>query len=95
MVTPTTLLLSVIVQREGIPFPAVVEVLVMELTFEILREAGVRMPRVVGQMVSIVGALVIGQAAAEAGIISNIMIINCKGYQGIRFIKCDVSCTEI
>jgi spore germination protein KA len=72
---PTTLLLSVIAQREGIPFPAVVEVLVMELTFEILREAGVRMPRVVGQMVSIVGALVIGQAAAEAGIISNIMII--------------------
>ncbi|MCM3690116.1 spore germination protein [Neobacillus niacini] len=72
---PTTLLLSVIAQREGIPFPAVVEVLVMEITFEILREAGVRMPRVVGQMVSIVGALVIGQAAAEAGIISNIMII--------------------
>lgn len=72
---PTTLLLSVIAQREGIPFPAVVEVLIMEFTFEILREAGVRMPRVVGQMVSIVGALVIGQAAAEAGIISNIMII--------------------
>jgi spore germination protein KA len=72
---PTTLLLSVISQREGIPFPAVIEVLLMEITFEILREAGVRMPRVVGQMVSIVGALVIGQAAAEAGIISNIMII--------------------
>jgi spore germination protein KA len=72
---PTTLLLSVIAQREGIPFPAVIEVLLMEITFEILREAGVRMPRVVGQMVSIVGALVIGQAAAEAGIISNIMII--------------------
>lgn len=72
---PTTLLLSVIAQREGVPFPAVVEVLLMEITFEILREAGVRMPRVVGQMVSIVGALVIGQAAAEAGIISNIMII--------------------
>jgi spore germination protein KA len=72
---PTTLLLSVIAQREGVPFPAVIEVLLMEITFEILREAGVRMPRVVGQMVSIVGALVIGQAAAEAGIISNIMII--------------------
>ena len=72
---PTTLLLSVIAQREGVPFPAVVEVLIMEITFEILREAGVRMPRVIGQMVSIVGALVIGQAAAEAGIISNIMII--------------------
>ncbi|NRD78648.1 spore germination protein [Bacillus sp. BRMEA1] len=72
---PTPLLLSVIAQREGVPFPAVVEVLLMEITFEILREAGIRMPRTVGQMVSIVGALVIGQAAAEAGIISNIMII--------------------
>lgn len=72
---PTTLLLSIIAQREGVPFPAVVEVLLMEITFEILREAGVRMPKAVGQMVSIVGALVIGQAAAEAGIISNIMII--------------------
>lgn len=72
---PTTLLLSVIAQREDVPFPAVVEVLLMEVTFEILREAGVRMPRAVGQTVSIVGALVIGQAAAEAGIISNIMVI--------------------
>ena len=72
---PTTLLLSIIAQREGVPFPAVVEVFIMEITFEILREAGVRMPRAVGQTVSIVGALVIGQAAAEAGIISNIMVI--------------------
>lgn len=72
---PTTLLLSVIAQREGVPFPAVIEVFLMEITFEILREAGVRMPRAVGQTVSIVGALVIGQAAAEAGIISNIMVI--------------------
>lgn len=72
---PTNFLLSIIAQREGIPFPAVVEVFLMEITFEILREAGVRMPKAVGQMVSIVGALVIGQAAAEAGIISNVMII--------------------
>lgn len=72
---PTTLLLSVIAQRQGVPFPAVVEVLIMEITFEILREAAVRMPRVVGPTVSIVGALVIGQAAAEAGFISNIMVI--------------------
>ncbi|GLB60000.1 spore germination protein [Cytobacillus sp. NCCP-133] len=72
---PTQLLLGIIAQREGVPFPAVIEVLIMEVTFEILREAGVRMPRAVGQTVSIVGALVIGQAAAEAGIISNIMVI--------------------
>lgn len=72
---PTTLLINIISQRENVPFPAVVEALIMELTFEILREAGVRMPRAVGQTISIVGGLVIGQAAVEAGIISNIMVI--------------------
>jgi len=72
---PTYLLINIIAQREGVPFPAVVEVMIMELTFEILREAGIRMPRAVGQTVSIVGALVIGQAAAQAGLISNIMVI--------------------
>ena len=64
---PTNLLISIIAQREGVPFPAVVEVFIMEFTFEILREAGIRMPRAVGQTVSIVGALVVGQAAAQAG----------------------------
>lgn len=72
---PTELLISVQAQREGVPFPAVVEILIMELTFEVLREAGVRMPRAVGQTVSIVGALVIGQAAVEAGIVSNVLVI--------------------
>ncbi|WP_226669895.1 spore germination protein [Metabacillus litoralis] len=72
---PTQLLISVQAQREGVPFPAVIEILVMELTFEVLREAGVRMPRVVGQTLSIVGALVIGQAAVEAGLVSNVLVI--------------------
>lgn len=72
---PTALLISLAAQREGVPFPAFIEALVMELTFEILREAGVRLPRAVGQAVSIVGALVIGQAAVEAGIISAAMVI--------------------
>ncbi|CAM4371188.1 spore germination protein [Paenibacillus tarimensis] len=72
---PTPLLISVISQREGVPFPAVVEAFLMEVTFEILREAGVRMPRAVGGTISIVGGLVIGQAAVEAGIISNTMVI--------------------
>ena len=72
---PTNLLISIAAQREGVPFPAVVEVFIMEFTFEILREAGIRMPRAVGQTVSIVGALVVGQAAAQAGLISNIMVI--------------------
>jgi spore germination protein KA len=72
---PTQLLISLAAQREGVPFPAFIEGLSMEVTYEILREAGVRMPRAVGQAVSIVGTLVIGQAAVEAGIISATMII--------------------
>lgn len=72
---PTNLLLSVAAAREGSPFPALIEALMMEVTFEALREAGVRLPRPVGQAVSIVGALVIGQAAVEAGIISAPMVI--------------------
>ena len=66
---PTQLLISLASQREGVPFPAFIEALLMEVTFEILREAGVRMPRPIGQAVSIVGTLVIGQAAVEAGIV--------------------------
>ncbi|WP_318503542.1 spore germination protein [Bacillus sp. T3] len=72
---PTPLLISLAAQREGVPFPAFVEAIIMEVTFEILREAGIRMPRAVGQAVSIVGALVLGQAAVEAGIISASMVI--------------------
>jgi spore germination protein KA len=72
---PTPLLISLAAQREGVPFPAVVEAIMMEVTFEILREAGVRMPRAIGSSISIVGALVIGQAAVEAGIVSAMMVI--------------------
>lgn len=72
---PTDLLISIAAQREGVPFPAFIEALMMEIAFEILREAGIRMPRAVGQAVSIVGALVIGQAAVEAGIVSAAMVI--------------------
>ncbi|OMF22224.1 spore germination protein [Paenibacillus sp. FSL H8-0548] len=72
---PRTLLGSLSAQREGVPFPAFVEVLIMEITFEILREAGIRMPRNIGQAVSIVGSLVIGTAAVQAGLISPAMVI--------------------
>lgn len=72
---PTNLLLSISSSRETVPFPAVVEALLMEITFEALREAGVRLPRPVGQAVSIVGALVIGQAAVQAGLVSAPMVI--------------------
>ncbi|MGP3560299.1 spore germination protein [Geobacillus sp. BK01] len=72
---PTQLVIAVAAQREAVPFPAFVEALIMEVTFEILREAGVRLPRAIGQAVSIVGALVIGQAAVEAGFVSSAMVI--------------------
>lgn len=72
---PTPLLISIAAAREGVPFPALVEALAMEFTFEILKEAGVRLPRQVGQAVSIVGALVIGDAAVTAGLVSPAMVI--------------------
>lgn len=72
---PTQLLISLAAQREGIPFPAFIEAIMMEVAFEVLREAGLRMPRTIGPAVSIVGTLVIGQAAVEAGIVSAAMVI--------------------
>ncbi|NOU94600.1 spore germination protein [Paenibacillus sp. LMG 31456] len=72
---PTTLLLSIATSRESIPFPAVVEALIMEITFEALREAGIRLPKTIGSAVSILGALVVGQAAVQAGIVSAPMVI--------------------
>lgn len=72
---PTQLLIGLAAQREGVPFPAFVEALMMEVTFEILRESGLRLPKAIGQAVSIVGTLVIGTAAVEAGIVSAAMVI--------------------
>lgn len=72
---PTSLALVIASGREPIPFPAIIEALIMELIFEILREAGLRLPRVVGGAVSIVGPLVLGEAAVTAGLISPFMVI--------------------
>lgn len=72
---PTPLLVSIASQREGVPFPAFLEALFMETMFEILREAGIRLPRTIGQAVSIVGALVIGDAAVNAGLVSPAMVM--------------------
>ncbi|WP_213619941.1 spore germination protein [Paenibacillus sp. J22TS3] len=72
---PTTLLITLAAQRENTPLPALMEALIMELTFDLIREAGVRMPRAVGPAISIVGALVLGQAAVQAGIVSAAMVI--------------------
>jgi spore germination protein len=72
---PTSLLLNIAASRENIPFPAVVEAMIMEIAFEALREAGVRLPKTIGQAVSILGALVVGSAAVQAGIVSAAMVI--------------------
>jgi spore germination protein KA len=74
-IIPTPLLINIAAQREGVPLPALFEILLMELTFEILREAGIRMPRAIGSAISIVGALVLGQAAVEAGLVSAATVI--------------------
>lgn len=74
-IIPQRLLLSIAASREGVPFPAFIEAFIMELTFELLREAGVRLPRAIGSTIGIVGGLVIGQAAVSAGIVSPIMVI--------------------
>ncbi len=72
---PTKLLLSFAAARQGVPFPGVVEVLLMELSFELLREAGVRLPGAMGNTIGIVGGLIIGQAAVDANIVSPMVVI--------------------
>jgi spore germination protein KA len=72
---PTDLLFTMVAAREGTPFPTVFEAAIMIAAFEILREAGVRLPRPVGQAISIVGALVMGDAAVSAGLIGAPMVI--------------------
>ena len=72
---PPALLVSIAAAQEGTPFPSVVEALLMQVIYEILREAGVRLPRPVGQAVSIVGALVIGEAAVSAGLVGAPMVV--------------------
>ncbi|WP_027085757.1 spore germination protein [Cohnella panacarvi] len=72
---PTSLALTIASGREVVPFPVLLEALLMELAFELMREAGLRMPKPIGQAVSIVGSLIIGQAAVQAGLVSPFMVI--------------------
>ncbi len=72
---PTTLLYTIADAREGTPFPAFIEALILVFAFELLREAGIRLPRPVGQAISIVGALIMGEAAVSAGIVGAPMVI--------------------
>lgn len=72
---PTYLLYAISASRQNVPFPSIIELLLMELAFEMIREAGVRMPGPLGSILGIVGGLILGQAAVSAKIVSPIMII--------------------
>lgn len=72
---PTSLLINFTLQRDGVPFPAIVEALIIIIICEILRESDLRIPSQYGSAISILGALVLGEAAVSAGIVSPIMII--------------------
>jgi len=72
---PLSLLQSIMQSRSRVPFPPIVEAIFLEIVIELLREAGARLPTKIGQTIGIVGGIVIGQAAVEAGITSNILII--------------------
>jgi spore germination protein len=72
---PMLLIFKMAGAQQSIPFPAAIEVLLMELTFELLREAGIRLPGPVGGTIGIVGGLIMGQAAVEAGLVSPIVVI--------------------
>lgn len=72
---PTTLLFTIARAKEGTPFPTFVEAVIMVYSFELLREAGLRLPRPVGQAISIVGALIVGDAAVAAGLVGAPMVI--------------------
>ncbi|GAB6482108.1 spore germination protein [Bacillus cereus] len=74
-VLPNDLVLVVKGAVENIPYPPLIEALVMELTIELIREAGIRLPAPIGQTIGIVGGLVIGDAVVKAGLISNTMIV--------------------
>ncbi len=72
---PTNLLIAIIAAKEEVPFPGFIELIFMEIALEIIREAGVRVPAPSGSTLSIVGALILGQAAVEASIVSPVVII--------------------
>ncbi|MCL2351938.1 MAG: spore germination protein [Firmicutes bacterium] len=72
---PTLMALKMAASRSAIPIPAALEVLIMDIAFELLREAGIRLPRAVGSTIGVVGGLIIGQAAVEAGIVCPLVVI--------------------
>jgi spore germination protein KA len=91
-IIPDNLLISIAIQRQGVPFPTVIETVMMLVTFEVLRESDIRLPNQMGAAVSIVGALVLGEAAVSAGIVSPIVIIvvAITSVSGLLFSDIDV-----
>ncbi|MGO4540016.1 spore germination protein [Paenibacillus sp. 2TAB19] len=72
---PTELAVTIIETRQGVPFPSLIEVMILEVSIEILREAGIRLPKPIGPAMGIVGGLIIGEAAVQAGIVSPFLVI--------------------
>lgn len=72
---PTELLNSIALAKETVPFPTVVEIIILDVSFELIREGAIRVPGVIGQTLGIVGALILGQAAVEAGLVSPVIVI--------------------
>lgn len=89
---PNNLLTSIAIQRQGVPFPTTIEIITLLTTFEILRESDIRLPNQMGAAVSIVGALVLGDAAVAAGIVSPIVVIvvALTSVSGLLFTDIDV-----
>ncbi|MBR2744154.1 MAG: spore germination protein [Clostridia bacterium] len=72
---PTELLFTIAASRESVPFPIFIEIFLMEASFELIREAGLRVPSPLGSTIGIVGALILGEAAVSASLVSPILII--------------------
>lgn len=72
---PTSLLASIVISRTPVPFPFIVEFLLMEFSFELIREGGIRVPGITGNTLGIIGALILGQSAVSAGLVSPSLII--------------------
>lgn len=92
---PSELVISIVTSKQGVPFPTFVEVLIMLFAFEVLLEAGLRLPRSIGQAVSIVGAVVVGQAAISAKLLSPgvVIVIAAAGITGFVLPSQDLSNT--
>ena len=72
---PTDILIAIAKAKENVPFPSFFEIMLMELSFELIREAGIRIPGIIGNTIGIIGALILGQAAVEANLVNPVLII--------------------